>query len=101
MTPLQTHNVALLSPVADFVVQLGIDGRILSQGSLKKAMTRDRTLADEISRQARVLQSEKIESEKASEDKAAVEPKNGRLIVDEEVAVGQVGLKPGMTHHFP
>jgi len=31
---LVTHNVALVAPISNFVVELGLDGRVIHQGSL-------------------------------------------------------------------
>ena len=38
----------MVSPVADFVVDMGSDGRILSQGSLSSALSKDAKLLDVI-----------------------------------------------------
>ncbi|KAI0824512.1 P-loop containing nucleoside triphosphate hydrolase protein [Trametes gibbosa] len=88
---LVTHNVAMVSPVADFVVDMGSDGRILSQGSLSSALARDSKLLQEV-------KEEREEIEKAEHEVDAVEPGqakakqgDGKLIVAEEMEDGHVG----------
>ena len=48
----QTHNVSMASPIADFVVALGTDGRVISQGSIASALEHDKKLAAEVVLQA-------------------------------------------------
>ncbi|EMD41585.1 hypothetical protein CERSUDRAFT_110141 [Gelatoporia subvermispora B] len=86
---LVTHNVAIASPIADFVVSLGTDGRIASMGSLDLALAKNKKLSKE-------LQEEKEEINKAEHGVDEVKPdvparKDGKLIVEEEVEVGHVG----------
>lgn len=86
--PLQTHNVAMTSPIADFVVSLGSDGRVLSQGTLSKALATSRTLT-------KGLKAEEAELRKAEETVDGEVPeipesKSGKLMVAEEVAEGHV-----------
>ncbi|KAI0709575.1 P-loop containing nucleoside triphosphate hydrolase protein [Cerioporus squamosus] len=94
---LVSHNVALTRPVAEFVVALGTDGRIVSQGSFDKALKDDRELQAE-------LAAEKEEMEKAEEeiDAAPLEgeagKKDGKLVVAEEISVGRVGWKAFMLY---
>ncbi|EMD41584.1 hypothetical protein CERSUDRAFT_110134 [Gelatoporia subvermispora B] len=94
---LVTHNVAIASPIADFVVSLGTDGRIASMGSLDLALAKNKKLSKE-------LQEEKEEINKAEHEVDEVEPdvparKDGKLIVEEEVEVGHVGW-PAMKLYF-
>ncbi|KZP21077.1 P-loop containing nucleoside triphosphate hydrolase protein [Athelia psychrophila] len=82
---LVTHNIAMVSPIADFVVSLGADGRVLSQGSVTKALAKDPTLVLEAEEDREAL-------EKAD---AVIDPKveaktDGKLIVDEDIAEGHV-----------
>ncbi|EMD41587.1 hypothetical protein CERSUDRAFT_79219 [Gelatoporia subvermispora B] len=86
---LVTHNVAIASPIADFVVSLGTDGRIASMGSLDLALAKNKKLSQD-------LREEKDEIRKAEHEVDEVEPnvparKDGKLIVEEEVEVGHVG----------
>ncbi|KAI0750650.1 hypothetical protein C8Q80DRAFT_1097969 [Daedaleopsis nitida] len=88
---LVTHNVAMASPIADFVVSLGTDGRVQSQGSLSKVLAKDDKLAEE-------LAEEREEIEKAVHEIDAVQPDetdapkkgDGKLVVSEEISEGHV-----------
>lgn len=88
----QTHNVHIARPIADFVVSLGTDGRIASQGSLSTALSVNKKLAHKV----------KEEMEEAGKDEEAIdEPtgeaaggankSDGKLIVAEEISEGHVG----------
>ena len=92
---LVTHNVALASPVADFVVSLGSDGRILSQGTLSKALAKNKKLANEMKEETDELKKAEGEidfEEPTTDTEADTKPKSdGKLIVAEEVAEGHVG----------
>ena len=74
--------------MADFVVSLGQDGRILSQGTLSEALKCNKELREEV-------KAEREEVSKADEiiDDAPPEipgGKGGKLIVKEEIAEGHV-----------
>ena len=84
----QTHNIALAGPVADFVVSLGQDGRILCQGTLSEALKSNKALLKEV-------KAEEGEVAKADETMDDVIPeipegKGGKLILKEEIAEGHV-----------
>ncbi|KAI8972403.1 P-loop containing nucleoside triphosphate hydrolase protein [Trametes punicea] len=88
---LVTHNVAMVSSVADFVVDVGSDGHILSQGSFANALARDSKLLREV-------ETERFEMEKAVEgidvekpEDAVERPVAGKLVVAEEIEEGFVG----------
>ncbi|KAI9059152.1 multidrug resistance-associated ABC transporter [Trametes sanguinea] len=89
---LVSHNVALVRPIADFVVALGSEGRIASQGSLDKTLREDQELSAELA-----TEEEQLEKAGQEVDGLASEPgqedsqKSGKLVVAEEVAGGEVG----------
>ncbi|KDR83044.1 hypothetical protein GALMADRAFT_134555 [Galerina marginata CBS 339.88] len=86
---LVTHNIALASPVADFIVSIGLDGRVQSQGTeVALAIAKSSTLAKEAEedRQATEISKENI-------DLPAKKPVDGKLVVAEEIAVGHVSWK--------
>ncbi|KAI0344119.1 multidrug resistance-associated ABC transporter [Trametopsis cervina] len=96
---LVTHNVYIARPIADYVVSLGTDGRIASQGTLSKALSNDKALAKEIEKEAK-------EADKAEHtiDDTVVEPEaapksDGKLILDEEISEGHVGW-PALKLYF-
>ncbi|EJF59658.1 P-loop containing nucleoside triphosphate hydrolase protein [Dichomitus squalens LYAD-421 SS1] len=90
---LVTHNIAMVSPIADFVVDVGSDGRILSQGTLSNALAHDDKLLEEVQHEAEELQraEEEIDGEKPEDvnDKSNA----GKLVVAEEIEEGHVGLQ--------
>ncbi|KAI9061281.1 P-loop containing nucleoside triphosphate hydrolase protein [Trametes sanguinea] len=88
---LVTHNIAMVSPIANFVIDMGSDGRILSQGSLKSALSQDPRLLYDVQEEREEL--EKAEGELSSEkpDDAVAHQAAGRLTVAEEREEGHVG----------
>ncbi|KII86823.1 hypothetical protein PLICRDRAFT_700101 [Plicaturopsis crispa FD-325 SS-3] len=88
---LVTHNVAMVSPIARFVVTLGKDGKIASHGSV------DHVLADDT---AFFLEAQKNEAdlervEQSSDYSGLEETKqeaDGKLTVPEEIAEGHVSM---------
>ena len=92
-TSLQTHNVAMVSPIADFVVDVGPDGRILSQGTLENALARDSQLLKDIEHETEKLhevdQDAEIDGEKTEDVNA--QSSAGKLVVAEEIEEGHIG----------
>ncbi|KAI9431381.1 hypothetical protein H4582DRAFT_2085045 [Lactarius indigo] len=86
---LVTHNFAMASPLADYVVSLNKDGRIASRGSVSDALKKDKTLAKELAKGARAIEDneEKIDWVKPDE---TVKSADGKLILTEEIAGGHV-----------
>ena len=85
---LQTHNVAITSSIADFVVSLGSDGRVLTQGTLSKALATSKTLTKGL--KAEEAEFHKAEETIDSEVPEVSESKSGKLMIAEEVAEGHV-----------
>ena len=89
LTHIQTHNVAVASPIADFVVALR-DGRVISQGSLSNALEKDKKLLQAVAKQNERL-------EKAEQELTEIKPDStapgsaGKLVVAEEISEGHVG----------
>ncbi|KAG7095647.1 hypothetical protein E1B28_006369 [Marasmius oreades] len=84
---LVTHNVAMVQPLADYVISLN-DGRIASQGSITDALAKDKKLIDEV----------KIDEEIEHKGNEVVDPvldgpvkSDGKLILAEEVELGHLG----------
>lgn len=80
----------MASPVADFVVSLGTDGRIASQGSMSKVLAKDKGLSKEIDEENKVIE----KAEHTVDDQQPVEESkksDGKLIVAEEISVGHIG----------
>ncbi|TFK46964.1 multidrug resistance-associated ABC transporter [Heliocybe sulcata] len=108
---LVTHNVALASPVANFVVSVGTDGRILSQGSVSDALAKDHQLSKEVAQEEKAMEKaeDEIDGQEEAGDKPAEEAKKdaGKLIVAEEIAEGHVSWSAvklyllGMSGNWP
>ncbi|TFK44019.1 multidrug resistance-associated ABC transporter [Crucibulum laeve] len=85
-----THNIALMSPIADFVVSIGLDGTVTSQSSdISIALDSDPSLAQELAEEEEKLQ--KAEEEIALTKKEA--KADGKLIIAEEIVEGHVSWK--------
>ncbi|KAJ7745476.1 P-loop containing nucleoside triphosphate hydrolase protein [Mycena maculata] len=85
---LVTHNVVMTSKIAEFVVSLGLDGRVRSQGSIYDALAKDEVLAEEVSKDEEFL--ELTEKEIDTPLPADESKKDGKLIVAEEIEIGHV-----------
>lgn len=89
----QTHNVALVRPIAHFVVSLAIDGTISSRGSISDVIAHDKALAIELTEDQETLDKQEEDIDSApilDEDKD-----KGKLIMAEEIPVGHVSWSAG------
>ncbi|KAI0068093.1 P-loop containing nucleoside triphosphate hydrolase protein, partial [Artomyces pyxidatus] len=86
---LVTHNIAMASPIADYVVSLGLDGKIASRGTVSDALAKDRTLQAEVAQEAKQIEHDKEELDPEELD-VAVKQAEGKLIIAEEVDEGHV-----------
>jgi hypothetical protein len=79
----------MTSPIAHFVVSLGIDGRVLSQGSVSDALAQDESLAEEAmeGKQAMEKAADQIDP---SGLKNETTKGDGKLMVAEEIQEGHV-----------
>ncbi|KAI0791665.1 P-loop containing nucleoside triphosphate hydrolase protein [Abortiporus biennis] len=92
---LVTHNISLATPIASFVVSLK-GGRIASQGSLENVLAQDGKLLEaDLIQEKEELDSAQL---KTTTNYSAKEPikvpgtaGKGKLVVEEEVAVGHLG----------
>ncbi|KAG9012419.1 hypothetical protein FRB94_006034 [Tulasnella sp. JGI-2019a] len=88
---LVTHNLALTSPIADYVVVMGSNGRIISRGTVLDVIMADPYLRAEVAEINReVKQAEKI-IDPGEELPEGVDKPSGKLIVKEETVEGRVG----------
>ena len=83
----------MVSPIADFVVDVGSDGRILSQGTLENALAHDSKLLKDVEHEAEELQKvdQEIDGKKAEEVDGP--PSARKLVVAEEMELGHVGWR--------
>ncbi|KAJ3531222.1 hypothetical protein NM688_g7605 [Phlebia brevispora] len=97
-----THNVALAGPLAEFVVSLGNDGQIASQGSISDVLAKDKELAEELERETQADDTDDVDEDYNvgedgdgdGDDKA--KPKDGKLVIAEEIQLGHVQRKSFM-----
>ncbi|KIO02467.1 hypothetical protein M404DRAFT_9898 [Pisolithus tinctorius Marx 270] len=83
-----THNVAMVSPVAQYVVSLASNGRIASQGTLSEAIATDDKLAAEVAKEQKGLEIE--EEVIVSAEQAPPKKGEGKLVLEEEILEGRV-----------
>ncbi len=83
----------MVSPIADFVVDIGSDGRIVSQGTLQNALAHDSQLLKDVEHEVEGLQKadQEIDGEKAEDVNAPSSA--GKLIVAEEMELGHIGWR--------
>ncbi|KIP05213.1 hypothetical protein PHLGIDRAFT_534841, partial [Phlebiopsis gigantea 11061_1 CR5-6] len=93
-----THNIAMASPLADFVISLR-DGHIVSQGTISDALTKDQQLAEEFKLEEEVIELEEdaVDLDEANADPVSTPTKKestmGKLVVAEEIAIGRISWK--------
>ncbi|EKM56944.1 uncharacterized protein PHACADRAFT_254352 [Phanerochaete carnosa HHB-10118-sp] len=90
---LVTHNVAMASPLAEFVVSLQ-DGHIVGQGSVSDAL-KGVQLEEELKHEEEAIELDEVEdaaidSPDPADPGAPEMKKDGKLVVAEEIAVGHV-----------
>lgn len=86
----QTHNVAIVSTVADFVVSIGSGGRIGGQGTVQEVLGIEPQLAAQLQYDEEVLELVDDNEEKLSEEEKV---QQGKLVMAEEVPVGHVSWR--------
>ncbi|KAL5534538.1 hypothetical protein ACEPAG_1001 [Sanghuangporus baumii] len=89
---LVTHNVAMVSPIASFVVCLGTDGRIASQGTVAETMASDKEMQAEIEKSEEAIKKAE-EASVVDGPKGEAGKSDGKLVVAEEIAEGHVSWK--------
>ncbi|KAH6912895.1 ATP-binding cassette transporter [Coprinopsis sp. MPI-PUGE-AT-0042] len=89
-----THNVALASTAAQFVVVLG-EGKVVSQGSISEALRSNRALAEEFKTDKEMIT--KVNDE-VDQEPMLSKPIDGKLIVAEEVEQGRVSWNALKTY---
>jgi hypothetical protein len=81
----------MVHPIAGFVVAIGLDGRIASQGTLEQALATDAKLREEIVSEKRAIsKGEQVVDADIHAPKKEATPAAKKLIVAEEIALGRV-----------
>ncbi|KAH8120523.1 hypothetical protein DFH11DRAFT_1560461 [Phellopilus nigrolimitatus] len=86
---LVTHNVAMISPIASFVLSMGTDGRVASQGSVAEAIIYNKEMQAEVADSKEANKKAKEASTAEDKDEES-KKKDGKLVVAEEIAEGHV-----------
>ncbi|KAG9020970.1 hypothetical protein FS837_007697, partial [Tulasnella sp. UAMH 9824] len=82
----------MLAPVADFIVSIGSDGRILSQGQASDALKKDPSLAAEAQEDQEIVEKrEKVENLEGGDKPKGTKPA-GQLTAAEDIVEGHVGF---------
>ena len=83
----------MVSPIADFVVDVGSDGHILSQGTLENALAHDSELLKDMEHEVEALQKADQNAETNGEkaEDTNTQSSSGKLVVAEEIEEGHVG----------
>lgn len=76
----------MVSPIARFVVSLGMDGRIVSQGAFSDVLAKDNQLAAEINNE--LVPSKDLKDKVITE--VDITRQEGKLIAAEEIMQGHV-----------
>jgi hypothetical protein len=92
----KTHNVAATSSIADFVVSLGLDGRVVSQGSVSDALDKDKNLAVKVAKDIDVKKKANHEID-VTLPMGESKQSDGKLVLAEEVAEGHVSLAASVS----
>lgn len=95
----KTHNIHAIAPISEFVVSLGLDGQILSQGSISDALEKNANLRLEVAKEAEVEEKAKEEIDPSSQLIDVEKRSEGKLILEEEVAEGHLSLASGRTSY--
>lgn len=83
----------MTNPIADFVVSLGPDGHILSQGTMSDALAKNSKLREEAKQEKEVadMATDDVDAPALDEVATKKEEKNdGKLVVEEETAEGHI-----------
>ncbi|KAG8995370.1 hypothetical protein FRB90_000200, partial [Tulasnella sp. 427] len=89
---LVTHHVAMLAPIADFVVSIGSDGRIVSQGEASDALKKNATLATEVEEDKEIVEKKEEVANLEGDAKPKDAKPSGQLIAAEEIVEGRIGF---------
>jgi ABC-type methionine transport system ATPase subunit len=90
---LVTHNILLARKVADYVVVLGLDGTVKNQGPIEEVLKQDRSLQVKLAREEKQVEeteTRKREDPMDEEQVARAKAAAGKLILEEEVAIGRI-----------
>lgn len=88
----------MAAPISEFVVSIGSDGQILSQGSISDALAKNSKLKAEVAEEKQ--KEEKAEQDIDANQEAEARKEEGKLIVEEESGEGHISWGSGNVHGF-
>lgn len=85
-----THNIAIATPIAEFVVSIDSDGCIASQGTVSDALNQNKALLTQVSNNTEPVSHDIAEvKEEAPREQGNT---SGKLMTTEEIAEGHIGF---------
>jgi hypothetical protein len=91
----QTHNIALARPIAEYVVSITSDGRVIGQDTVSEALMKDETLAQEIKYHEALISQNELGHDEPENDESNIQgKKSGKLVVAEEMSMGRLSWSP-------
>jgi ABC-type nitrate/sulfonate/bicarbonate transport system ATPase subunit len=96
---LVTHNVAMTSRLAENVVEIASDGAISQRTSVAEALSGNPKLVAKAAEDTQAIEkaNEAVDEPKPDD---AIGKTSGKLIADEEVALGRVSMKASKSKSF-
>lgn len=88
--PLQTHNVAMVSPLASYVISIGKNGRIAHRGTVDEVIGKDKQMQAEMKKSDEMNKKEEEASTTELVEEKKGSKSDGKLVVAEEIAEGHV-----------
>lgn len=82
----------MVAPISDFVVSLGSDGQILSQGTISDALEKNLNLKLEVAKEVEIEKNAEDEIDPPSQQVDTQKGAEDKLILDEEVAEGHISM---------
>lgn len=79
----------MATPIADYVVSVGLDGRIATHGSVQDALKKNKALSDEVAEEVIAIEKDDTTID-AEEPNKPAKTADGKLTVAEEIQEGHV-----------
>lgn len=92
---LVTHNVAMAGPVAQHVVSISSNGSITGEATIAEILSKDSVLRAEIADENLVIEKAEEAIDGAGEAPKEGKTPSGKLVADEEVAIGHLSKAAG------
>lgn len=90
----------MVAPISDFVVSLGSDGQILSQGTISDALEKNLNLKLEVAKEVEIEKNAEDEIDPPSQQVDTQKGAEDKLILDEEVAEGHISMASSTRYPY-